>query len=92
MQFQKYKNTFFAISKMAKNNFLQQKKSLKNYQILSCSFFQSENWIFGSFKNFSGAKIDFLPLLKWQITLFALLKITHSAKAASISNELVIFF
>ena len=50
VQFQKYKNTFFAISKMAKNQFLHQKK-VENYQ--KCNF-----------QLFSGAKIDFLPFLK----------------------------
>ena len=33
-------------------------------------FFQSMNCIFGNFKLFSGAKIDFLPFLKMQIMLF----------------------
>ena len=45
MQFQKNKKTFFAISKMAKNQFLHIKKPLT-----------TKNAIFGLF---SGAKIDF---------------------------------
>ena len=72
VQFQKYKNTFFAISKMAKINFCTRKKfkTIKNPV-----FFQSENCIFGSIKLFSAAKIDFLPFLGMQIMCFCTFEI-----------------
>ena len=63
----------FAISIMAKNPFLPQKK-VKNYQ-KSWFFFQSENCNFGSFELFSGAKIDFLPFFKRQIMFFCTFEI-----------------
>ena len=61
-----------AISKVQKNIFCI-RKSLKLPKILF--FFQSENCIFGNFKLFSGAKIDFWPFLKLQIMFFAPLKL-----------------
>ena len=54
MPFQKYKNTLITFINMAK-------------KISFCTRKRSENCIFGSFKTFSGAKIDFLPFLKMQI-------------------------
>ena len=51
MQFQKWHKINFCT-----------RKSLKVPKILG--IFQSENCIFGSFKLFSGAEIDFLPFLK----------------------------
>ena len=61
MQFQKYKNSFFAVSKMAKNKFFH-KKMLKT----------NKKAIFGLF---SGAKIDFLPFMKMQIMCFSTFEI-----------------
>ena len=40
-----------------------------------CTRKKSENCIFGSFKLFSGAKIDFLPFLKMQIMFFCTFEI-----------------
>ena len=54
VQFQKYKNTLFAFSKMVKNKFLHQKKVQKLH-------------FWYSFKLFSGTKMCFLPFLKMQI-------------------------
>ena len=72
VQFQKCKKALFAFSKMAKNQFLQPEKSLKLPKIL---FFPSKNCIFGNFKLFSGAKIDFMPFLRMQLMLFCTFEI-----------------
>ena len=66
---------------MAKNQFLTRKtfKTIKN-AILGL---KKKPRIFGSFKLFPGAKVDFLPFLKLKKKC-VLVKITHSAKAASI--------
>ena len=49
---------------MAKNQFLHKEK-VQHYQ--KCNFWAEKKYrIFGSFKLFSGAKIDFLPFLKSQ--------------------------
>ena len=63
MQFQKYKEALlFAFSKMAKKAIFGPGKSPKN-----C--------IFGSFKLFSGAKIDLMPFLKLQKMCFCTFEI-----------------
>ena len=61
VQFQKYKHTFFAISKMGKIYFCTRKK-----------FKTTKNTICGLF---SGAKMDFLPFLKMQIMCFCTFEI-----------------
>ena len=65
-----------AISKMAKNKFLHQKKFKSNKNLVSLCQSEKKS-IFGSFKLFSGAKMDFWPFLKiMQIMFFcALLKL-----------------
>ena len=61
VQFQKCKKALFAFSKMAKNQYLHQKKSLKLQKM--------------QFNLFSGAKIDFLPFLKMQKMCFCTFEI-----------------
>ena len=58
---------------MAKKSIFAPEKSLKLPKILG--FFQSENCIFGSFKLFPGAKIDYLPFFKMQIMCFCTFEI-----------------
>ena len=51
VQFQKYKNTFFAISKMAKSQFFALEKSLKLPKMqFSDFFFWCKNWFFAIFE------------------------------------------
>ena len=66
-----------AIPKVPKNiicNFKNGKESIfapeKSLNYQKCNFLTKKNRIFGSFKLFSGAKIDFLPFLKLQKMCF----------------------
>ena len=61
-----------AISKVQKNIICILKNGKKNN---FCTRKNSENCIFGSFKLFSYAKIDFLPFLKMQIMFFCTFEI-----------------
>ena len=63
----KVQKSIICIFKNGKKSIFAPEKSLKLPKIL---FFQSKNCIFGNFKLFSGAKIDFLPFLKMQIMFF----------------------
>ena len=63
MQFQKCKKALFAFSKMAKKiSFFAPEKSLKLPKMQFLDW--KKNRIFGSFKPFSGAKIDFFAIFE----------------------------
>ena len=70
-----FKNIDAQCSKIRKKcNFKSEKKHylhLQKWQKINfCTIKKSENCIFGSFKLFSGAKIDFLSFLKMKIIFF----------------------
>ena len=69
MQFQKYKNTFFVISNMAKKSIFAQEKSLK---LPKMQFSDWKNRIFGILNFFEMAKNVFLHF--WNCTFFLILE------------------
>ena len=83
--FQARANFFFnvtmhsALKLEKKCNFKSAKKHYLHFQkwqkINFCTRKKCENWIFGSFKLFSGTKMDFLPFSKMQIMFFCTFEI-----------------